>query len=115
MKSMLLRLLAGFCLTLLFLGGCGLGSSSKQDILTRAEECKTKEDLQKALGKPSRVESVEVMTGLEPPEEIGKDIATGKPLVIRRPILEPQERWWYKASDGEVLFIISNGKITIRG
>jgi len=89
-KSAILGLLAGFCLALLFLGGCGLASSSKQDILAKAEKCKTKEDLQKALGKPSGFESVEV------------------------PILGPQEIWMYKASDGEVTFTISNGKIIMR-
>ncbi|MGD0092381.1 MAG: hypothetical protein ABSE73_20890 [Planctomycetota bacterium] len=86
---MVRRMFGVLGLSLLLLSGCG-ATSSKQDLLTKAQNCKTKEELQKALGKPDTFDSAEV------------------------PFLGPQEMWTYKASDGEVTFIISNGKVITR-
>jgi len=86
---MLLRVLAALGLSLLLLCGCGAGSS-KQDILAKAKDCTTREELRKALGKPDAFDSAEI------------------------PLLGAQEIWKYKASDGEVTFTISNGKILTR-
>lgn len=67
----------------LLLSGCGAGTT--QDIARKAEKAKTKEQLEAALGRPDKFEE----------HKIGG--VSG-------------ELWTYKASDGEVRFIIVNGK-----
>lgn len=69
---------------------CGCGGSTKYDIMTKAENCKTKEELQKACGKPDSFSAVEM------------------------PLLGQGEVWTYKAKDGTVTFRIFNGKILAR-
>ena len=83
------RILGGVVLAVvLTLSGCGAGS--KQDIMAKAQNCKTKEELQKALGKPNDFNSADV------------------------PLLGTVETWTYKASDGEVVFQIANGKVVMK-
>ncbi|HLX60422.1 MAG TPA: hypothetical protein VKX17_03980 [Planctomycetota bacterium] len=73
-------------LLLLVMPGCGAGTT--QDIARKAEKAKTKEELEAALGKPDKFEK----------HQLGG--ASG-------------EQWTYKASDGEVKFVIVNGKVII--
>jgi hypothetical protein len=68
----------------LLLAGCGSGTI--QDIRAKAKKCETVEQLEKALGKPTKVSSVKVL-----------GVAS--------------ETWTYKASDGEVTYQILNGKV----
>ncbi len=74
-------------LSSLLLAGCGRGS--KQDILHKAERATTKAELERALGKPDRFEA----------SGIG-------PLTL--------ETWVYRASDGEVVFVITGDAIASR-
>ena len=60
------------------------GSSTKEDILAKARNVATRSELEKALGKP---------------DDIGK--------------LGPVEKWTYKASNGEVIFVIVGVKVTL--
>lgn len=61
------------------------GGSTKEDMVQKAREVSTRADLEKALGKPT-------------------DIAK----------LGPVERWTYKASNGEVVFLIIGDKVTLQ-
>ena len=69
-------------LALLLLAGC---SRSKEDIVSKAREAKTRADLERTLGKPD-------------------DIAK----------LGPVERWTYKASNGEVVFVVVGDTVTLQ-
>ena len=69
-------------LALLLLAGC---SRSKEDIVGKAREAKTRADLERTLGKPD-------------------DIAK----------LGPVERWTYKASNGEVVFVVVGDTVTLQ-
>ena len=79
MKRILCSLALGLVMVL---AGCGQGT--KQDIMDKAKDVKTKEELEKVLGKPDRVNSI----GLA-------------------------ERWTYKGSDGDVNFNIVGGKVMV--
>jgi len=61
------------------------GGRTKEDILQKARDVSTRADLEKALGQPT-------------------DIAK----------LGPMERWTYKASNGEVVFLIIGDTVTLQ-
>jgi hypothetical protein len=65
-----------------FLVGCG--PSSKEDIVAKARDAKTRAALEQALGKP---------------DDIGK--------------LGPVEKWTYKAKNGKVTFILMGDAVTL--
>jgi hypothetical protein len=69
-------------LALLLLAGC---SRSKEDIVARARDVRTRADLERALGRP---------------DDIGK--------------LGPVERWTYRASNGEVVFVVVGDAVTVQ-
>ncbi len=75
--------LACAALALAFVAGCG--SPTKEDLLSKARNVSTRDELEKVLGKPA-------------------DIAK----------LGPLERWTYKASNGDVIFIILGDKVTLQ-
>ena len=62
----------------------GCGPSSKEDIVAKARDAKTRAALEQALGKP---------------EDIDK--------------LGPVEKWTYKAKNGKVTFILMGDAVTI--
>ncbi|HEY7676625.1 MAG TPA: hypothetical protein VIG69_06115 [Candidatus Methylomirabilis sp.] len=67
---------------------CGLvscSSSTKEDIIGKTRNVSTRDELEKAVGKPS-------------------DIAK----------LGPVEQWTYKASNGNVVFVIVGDKVTLQ-
>ncbi len=73
----------GSCLLLTFvLAGCG--PSTKEDIVLKAKDVKTRAALEKALGKP---------------DDISK--------------LGPVEKWAYKAKNGQVTFVLVGDTVTI--
>jgi len=73
----------GSCLLLTFvLAGCG--PSTKEDIVLKAKEAKTRAALEKALGRP---------------DDISK--------------LGPVEKWTYKAKNGQVTFVLVGDTVTI--
>jgi hypothetical protein len=73
----------GSCLLLAFvLAGCG--PSTKEDIVLKAKDAKTRAALEKALGKP---------------DDISK--------------LGPLEKWTYKAKNGQVTFVLVGDTVTI--
>jgi len=73
----------GSCLLLAFvLAGCG--PSTKEDIVLKAKDAKTRSALEKALGKP---------------DDISK--------------LGPVEKWNYKAKNGKVTFVLVGDTVTI--
>jgi len=61
------------------------GGRTKEDIIQKARDVSTRADLEKALGQPT-------------------DIAK----------LGPMERWTYKASNGEVVFLIIGDTVTLQ-
>jgi hypothetical protein len=61
------------------------GSPTKEDIIGKARNVSTRAELEKALGKPT---------------DIGK--------------LGPVETWTYKASNGEVVFLLIGDKVTLQ-
>ncbi|MGH7356427.1 MAG: hypothetical protein ACRELS_17860 [Candidatus Rokuibacteriota bacterium] len=69
-------------LALVLVAGC---SRSKEDIVSKAREAKTRTDLERTLGKPD-------------------DIAK----------LGPVERWTYKASNGQVVFVVVGDTVTLQ-
>ncbi|MCY3019008.1 MAG: hypothetical protein NTW87_08270 [Planctomycetota bacterium] len=78
---------AGVLAVAFVLGGCGRVST--QELLAKVENVKTKEGLQKTLGKPDRFKSLDTPLGAV-------------------------ETWTYKASDGEVVFQIVGGRIMVK-
>lgn len=73
----------GSCLLLAsILAGCG--PSTKEDIVIKAKDAKTRAALEKALGKP---------------DDISK--------------LGPIEKWTYKAKNGQVTFLLVGDTVTI--
>lgn len=66
------------------LAAAACGEPSKQDILSKAENVSTKAELEQALGSPD-------------------DVAK----------MGPVERWTYKASDGEVVFVITGDSVSL--
>ena len=81
MTAMARRILIAL-LALVLLAGC---SRSKEDIVGKAREAKTRADLERTLGKPD-------------------DIAK----------LGPVERWTYKASNGEDIFVVVGDAVTLQ-
>jgi hypothetical protein len=71
-----------FVATAALLAGCG--PSSKEDIVAKARDAKTRAALEQALGKP---------------DDIGK--------------LGPVEKWTYKAKNGKVVFVLVGDTVTI--
>ncbi|HUO65089.1 MAG TPA: hypothetical protein VMT97_15345 [Terriglobales bacterium] len=69
-------------LTSLVLAGCG--PSSKEDLITKAKDVKTRAQLEAALGKP---------------DDVSK--------------LGPIEKWTYKAKNGQVVFVLMGETVTI--
>ena len=69
---------------LLALSLASCGAPTKEDMLAKARNVSTRSELEKALGKP---------------DDIGK--------------LGPVEKWTYKASNGEVVFLIIADKVTL--
>ena len=69
--------------TLIVLAGCD-SSPTKAEILKKATGLKTKEELEKALGQPTKLDK-----------------------------LGPLERWTYNASDGVVVFTIVAGRVAL--
>lgn len=61
------------------------GPSTKEDLIEKARAVSTRAELEKALGKPS-------------------DVAK----------LGPMETWTYRASNGEVVFLIVGDKVTLQ-
>jgi len=61
------------------------GGRTKEDIIQKARDVSTRADLERVLGKPT-------------------DIAK----------LGPMERWTYKASNGEVVFVIIGDAVTLQ-
>ena len=78
------RLLGGFALSMLLLLS-GCGRGSKQDIVKKTSAITKKADLEKALGKP---------------DEFNKAVFV--------------ETWTYKASDGEVTFIVTGDTVQMQ-
>lgn len=76
------RALVVLALALLTLTGC---SRTKEDVLRKAENVKTRGELESRLGRPD-------------------DIAK----------LGPMEQWTYKASNGEVVFVIVGDTVTLQ-
>lgn len=79
---MLVRLASAVLLPLV-LAGCG--PSTKEDMLSKARDVKTRAELEKALGKPT---------------DLSK--------------LGPMETWTYKASNGTVVFVVVGDTVTIQ-
>ncbi|HET7876936.1 MAG TPA: hypothetical protein VFN71_15540 [Methylomirabilota bacterium] len=78
-RSMGVTLIAA---ALVFLTGCG--NPTKEDLLAKARGASTRQELEKALGRPSDIAKV-----------------------------GPVEKWTYKASNGQVVFIIVGDTVTI--
>jgi hypothetical protein len=81
---MTLHALAGLVIGVGLLALAGCGPSSKEDIITKARGITTRAELEKALGKPS---------------DISK--------------LGPVEQCTYKASNGEVVYVIVGDAVTL--
>ena len=80
------RVLARACCSVLVLILLGAcGGRTKEDIVQNARNVSTRAELEKALGKPT-------------------DIAK----------LGPMERWTYRASNGEVVFLIIGDTVTLQ-
>ena len=76
--------LAGLVIGLVLLVLWGCGPSSKEDLITKARGITTRVELEKALGKPSDIDK-----------------------------LGPVEKWTYKASNGEVVYVIVGDAVTL--
>ena len=72
-------------IALALLFGAACGSPTKEDLLEKPSSVSTRAELEKVLGKPS---------------DIGK--------------LGPVEKWTYKASNGEVVFVLVGDKVTLQ-
>jgi hypothetical protein len=76
--------LAGLVIGLVLLSLAGCGPSTKEDLIAKARGVTTRAELEKALGKPS---------------DISK--------------LGPMETWTYKASNGQVVFVVIGDAVTL--
>ena len=76
--------LAGLVIGLVLLALAGCGPSTKEDMIAKARGVTTRAELEKALGKPS---------------DISK--------------LGPMETWTYKASNGQVVYLIVGDAVTL--
>lgn len=72
---------------LTLLAGCGAGSYTKEDMMTKLKDAKTGDDVRKALGKPDVYDFSEV------------------------PIVGKTESMTYKGKDGDVTVIVLNNKV----
>ena len=79
------RALTAAVIAMALLFGAACGSPTKEDLLEKARNVSTRAELEKALGKPG---------------DIGK--------------LGPVEKWTYKASNGEVVFVLVGDKVTLQ-
>lgn len=84
MKRMLIALCLSFTLTL---AGCGIGGI--QDVKARTEKLETKAEVEKVLGKPTRISGVSLGGG------------SAESLI-------------YETSDGVATFQVLNGKVVLR-
>jgi hypothetical protein len=69
----------------LMLSGCGASSMTKQDVVNKTSNVKTKQELEKALGKPTNFNK-----------------------------LGPLETWTYQVKDGEVNFLITGDTVQLQ-
>src|SRR4029450_10155269 len=76
--------LAGLVIGLVLLSLAGCGPSTQEDLIAKARGVTTRAELEKALGKPS---------------DISK--------------LGPMETWTYKASNGQVVFVVLGDAVTL--
>jgi hypothetical protein len=76
--------LASLVIGLVLLALAGCGPSTKEDLIAKARGVTTRAELEKALGKPS---------------DISK--------------LGPMETWTYKASNGQVVFVVIGDAVTL--
>jgi hypothetical protein len=76
--------LAGLVIGIVLLALAGCGPSSKEDLISKAHGITTRAELEKALGKPSDIDK-----------------------------LGPVEKWTYKASNGEVVYVIVGDAVTL--
>ncbi|HKZ08949.1 MAG TPA: hypothetical protein VJU81_26000 [Methylomirabilota bacterium] len=81
---MTLHTLAGLAIAVILCALAGCGPSSKEDMLAKTRGITTRAELEKALGKPS-------------------DIVK----------LGPMEKWTYKASNGEIIYVIIGDAVTL--
>jgi hypothetical protein len=77
--------LAGLAGAVLLVALAGCGPSTKEDMLSKARDVKTRAELEKALGQPSDL------------SKIG-----------------PMETWTYKASNGTVVFVVVGDTVTLQ-
>ena len=77
-----MRRLAALAMIALLLTACG--PSSKEDMVARAREVKTRAELERALGRP---------------DDVSK--------------LGPLEKWTYKARNGQVVFVLVGDVVTL--
>jgi hypothetical protein len=78
-----MRRLAALAMIALLVSACG-GPSSKEDLVAKAREVKTRAELERALGKP---------------DDVSK--------------LGPLEKWTYKARNGQVVFVLVGDVVTL--
>ena len=76
--------LAGLVIGIVLLALAGCGPSSKEALITKARGITTRVELERALGKPSDIDK-----------------------------LGPVEKWTYKASNGEVVYVIVGDAVTL--
>jgi hypothetical protein len=81
---MTLHTVAGLAIGLVLLALAGCGPSSKEDMLAKTRGITTKTELEKALGKPTDITK-----------------------------LGPMEKWTYKASNGQVVYVIIGDAVTL--
>jgi hypothetical protein len=79
-----MRRLAGLAMIALALLVTACGPSSKEDLVAKAREVKTRAELERALGKP---------------DDVSK--------------LGPLEKWTYKARNGQVVFVLVGDVVTL--
>ena len=77
-----MRRLTGLAMITLLLTACG--PSSKEDMVAKARDVKTRAELERALGKP---------------DDVSK--------------LGPLEKWTYKARNGQVVFVLVGDTVTL--
>ena len=79
-----MRRLAGFLMIALALLVTACGPASREDLVAKAREVKTRAELERALGKP---------------DDVSK--------------LGPLEKWTYKARNGQVVFVLVGDVVTL--
>lgn len=81
---MTLHALAGLAIGVILFALAGCGPSSKEDLISKARGITTRTELERALGKP---------------DDIVK--------------LGPMEKWTYKASNGQLVYVIVGDAVTL--